>query len=216
MLAGNAIVYAAVFLIDGIGFKPLRALALAVPLGWVLHERGAWRLPRLVWELESAGVLLYILALDWRFSGVAVANVHLVLYLLVNRALNDVKAEDLPQWFLILFLGFFLSSGLTLTPWYFLVFIFYAAFAGVWLSLAAGLEFRARRGWLPGLGVGAAAVLALAAALFILSPRRDSFRHINPFTAMGIDKLQPKASTVAGLGEGELGWYGSSSVRAAA
>jgi hypothetical protein len=75
--------------------------------------------------------------------------------------------------------------------------------------LAAGLEFRERRGWLPGLGVGAAAALALAAALFILSPRRDSFRHINPFTAMGIDKLQPKPSTVVGFGEGvTLGWYG--------
>ncbi|MBI5883609.1 MAG: DUF3488 domain-containing protein [Elusimicrobia bacterium] len=209
MFAGAAVVYAALFLIDEIGFKPLLALAPALPLGWVLYERGSWRLPRLVWELVSAAVLLYILALDWRFSGVAVANVHLVLYLLVNRALNDVKAEDLPQWFLILFLGFFLSSGLTLTPWYFLAFLLYAAFAGVWLSLAAGLEFRARREWLPGLGAGAAAVLALAAALFILSPRRDSFRHINPFTAMGIDKLQPKAETVAGLGDGvTLGWYG--------
>jgi uncharacterized protein (DUF58 family) len=206
---GTAIVYASLFLVDEIGTKPLLALLPAVPLGWALHEKKVWRGSRLFWDPISAAVLIYILALDWRYFGVAVANVHLVLYLLVNRAVNDVKPNELAQWFLILFLGFFLASGLTLTPWYFLVFLLYIAFAGVWLCLASGLEFSERRDWLPGLGAGVVGVLALASLLFFFSPRRDSFRHINPFTAMGIDKLQPKASTVAGFGDGvSLGWYG--------
>ncbi|MBI5208628.1 MAG: DUF3488 domain-containing protein [Elusimicrobia bacterium] len=207
--AGAAIVYAGLFLIDEINVALLAALAAVIPLGWLLYEFKAWRVPRLAWDALSLGVLVFILALDWRVSGVAIANTHLVLYLLANRALNEVKTAELPQFFLILALGGFLVSGLTISPWYFLFFLLYAAFAGTWLMLASGFRFEDRARWAPGLAAVAAACLGLAGVVFGVSPRTEGLRHMNPFVAMGIDKLQVKSAAIVGFTEHvSLGWYG--------
>ncbi|MDD5629941.1 MAG: transglutaminaseTgpA domain-containing protein, partial [Elusimicrobia bacterium] len=206
---GAGLVYAGLFLIDEIGAGLLAALSPLVPLGWVLYELKVRRLPKPVWDGLSLAVLVYVAVFDWRLAGVVMASVHLVLYLLANRALNELAAAEQAQFLLILLLGAFFVSGLAISPWYFLFFILFAAFCGTWLSLACGLSFAARRRWLPALAGLAAPWAAATALLFVLSPRTEGLRRLNPFVAMGIDKLQVRGSSVAGFTERiSLGWYG--------
>lgn len=206
---GAGLVYAGLFLIDEIDARLLAALSPIIPLGWALHELKAWRPPKLVWDALSLTVLSYVVAFGWRLAGIVLASVHLVLYLLANRVLNELKTAELGQFLLILLLGAFFVSGLAISPWYFLFFILFSAFCGTWLSLACGLSCGSRRRWLPALA-GLAAPWAVAAGLlFVLSPRTEGLRRLNPFVAMGIDKLQIKGSAVAGFTERiSLGWYG--------
>ena len=207
-LLGAALVYGAVFLVDEVNAWMLAAAAPAFPLAWMVRRRGGLRLPRWLWSALSLAVLAFVLSAGWRILGVTVANVYLLLYLLINRVLSDLKAEEFGQTFLIFFLTFFLVSGLTISLWYFVFFLLYLAWAGAWLMLAAGQPARDRRGaaawaWLLASG------LALAAISFAATPRVEGIRRINPFLAAGIDKLSVKTSSVMGFTENvSLGFFG--------
>jgi uncharacterized protein (DUF58 family) len=209
LFLGMGTVLASFSLVDEIGPGIASALAPAVLLGWMLQEAGARRPPRILYEAATAAMLAFILLLDWRISGIAVANAHLLLYLVVNRALADIKPRELPQAFLILYLAFILVSGLSISLWYIAAFLLFAAFAGAWLMLAGGFEAGDWRRWAPAAGFWGLASLGLSTLLFALSPRLESLRHINPFTAMGIDKLNPRESAAVGFSDGvTLGFYG--------
>lgn len=209
MLFGAALVFAAMFLIDEIKPSVLLLCAPILALGAPVQLRRRAVLPSAVWTVLSLGMLTWIIVYDWRASGVAVANVHLLLYLLANRVLTPFEDREGGQVFLILFLAFFLVSGLTISLWYFGYFLVWAAFCTAWLSAAAGLKLSAWRAWARTAGVSAAASLGVAALLFMAVPRVEGLRRINPFVAAGIDKLAVKSSNVMGFTENvSLGFFG--------
>lgn len=206
---GLALSFASTFLIDEINPRVLWLLLPVLPLGWWVQKRGKSLLPEFVWRLLSLGALLYLVAFDWRLSGVTVANAHLLLYLLANRALHPLSRKDLPQTFLIEFLAFFLASGLTISLWYFAFFLAYVAFAAAWL-LTASRPGRLRRAQTASLVASLAlAALPITALVFMATPRVEGLRRINPFLAAGIDKLSVAPSQTTGYTENvTLGYYG--------
>lgn len=210
LLSGALLVWASLFLIDEVAPRTLLLLAPVLPVAWLLHRRdGPWA-PSLLWSAASTLVLLYMLLVDWRRSGVAVANVHLLGYLVVNRLLNPWARRELRQVFLIFYLAFFLASGLTISPWYFPLFVLYLAFAAGWMALQAGAPVARWRSWAPSLAGSVLGGLALAALVFVATPRVEGLRRFNPFLASGIDKLQVRSSSVTGFTERvSLGHFGT-------
>ncbi|MDX6770727.1 MAG: transglutaminaseTgpA domain-containing protein [Elusimicrobiota bacterium] len=210
LLAGSVLVWASLFLIDEVSPRLLLALSPVLPVSWFLHLRGGPFLPAFAWSLLSFGVLVFMVFFDWRWSGVALANVHLLGYLVINRLLNPWKAAELRQVFLIFYLAFFLASGLTISPWYFPLFVLYLGFAAAWLSLQAGAPPARWRSWGPALGGALAGGAALAVAVFLATPRVEGLRRFNPFLASGIDKLQVRSQSVTGFTERvSLGHFGT-------
>ncbi|OGR94454.1 MAG: hypothetical protein A2V88_11715 [Elusimicrobia bacterium RBG_16_66_12] len=198
-LAGGALVYLALFLIEDLSPAFLLALAPLLPLSWIFHERKRFVVPKRLWDALSVVMLLFLLLVDWRRQGVALANAHLLLYLLFNRLLNAWETKDLRQVFLIYYLAFFLVSGLTISPWYFPLFVAWIVFCAAWLTLQSGARAARLSSWAP----GAARLLALSAALgtgvFLTVPRVEGLRRFNPFVASGMDKLQARSSAVTGF-----------------
>ncbi len=203
------LVYGSLFLIEEISPSFLGAVFPLLGLGWFLHERGGPRPPKFLWDLFSFGILLFIVFVDWRSSGVAIANTHLVMYLLINRSLSSLKTGELSQFMLICFLTFFLVSGLSISPWYFLFFLGYTTAISLWLMMGQGLPYGDFRRWRPALAGTVAGGLVLVGVLFMVTPRVERFRRMNPFVAMGIDKLQTRGSSVVGFTEKiTLGFFG--------
>lgn len=210
LLFGSVLVWASLFLIDEVAPRTLLMLAPLLPLSWWLHSRGGPFLPQPVWSAASFCVLAWMLLVDWRRSGVAGANVHLLGYLVLNRLLNPWARRELRQVFLIIYLAFFLASGLTISPWYFPLFLLYLGFSASWLGLQAGLPPPRWRAWAPAMGGALLSGLALAAAAFVVTPRVEGFRRFNPFLASGIDKLQVRSNAVTGFTERvSLGHFGT-------
>lgn len=210
LLAGSVLVWASLFLIDDVEPRLLFMLSPVLPVSWFLHLRGGPFLPAPLWSAASLAMLVFMILVDWRWSGAALANVHLLGYLVVNRLLNPWSGRELRQVFLIFYLAFFLASGLTISPWYFPLFLLYLAFAASWLALQAGAPAPRWRSWLPALGGSAAWALALGAGVFLVTPRVEGLRRFNPFLASGIDKLQVRSSSVTGFTERvSLGHFGT-------
>jgi transglutaminase-like putative cysteine protease/uncharacterized protein (DUF58 family) len=203
------LVFGGMFLVDEISPQ---LLLLALPLllaGVWVQEKRVEVLPRWSWNAISLLVLGYTLLVDWRLQGVTVSNTHLLLYLLVNRALTPFSREELGQVFLILFLAFFLVSGLTISLWYFALFCAYAWGASLWLALASGAPFAARASWKRGFAGGLAAAALAGVLLFAATPRVEGLRRINPFLAAGIDKLSVQPGGVTAFTEDlTLGFFG--------
>ncbi|HAH06624.1 MAG TPA: hypothetical protein DCM05_08890 [Elusimicrobia bacterium] len=198
---GALVVWASLFLIEEIPRPLLAGLLPLLGLGAWLDLRGGPRLPGPLWNAASLCVLLFVLLFDWRRSGVVVANTHLLIYLLVNRTLCPKDGPALRQFFLILFLAFFLVSGQTISLWYVPAFLAYAAAAALWLSQAGG----SLRPLLRPL----AFTLAAAGLLFLATPRIEPLRRMNPFVAMGLDKRAPRREFVSGFTERvRLGFFG--------
>ncbi len=207
--AGALLVYMALFLIDEISPRFLAGFLPIPLLGWFLHEKRLPRPGRWVWDFLAAAMLAFLIFIDWKASGVAIANIHLITFLVANRCLTDFPARELGQTFLILFLAFFLVSGLTISPIYFPFFLAYLAFAGFWLMTGLGLRLEGFRVWAPALGPLGLAVLLVSAVSFAITPRVDRFRRMNPFVAIGLDKLQAQSSAVSGFTENvSLGFFG--------
>lgn len=205
---GAGLVSLGLFLVDEIQTWMPTAILPVLLLGWLLYERKWPRVPRGAWNALSLLVLVYLLAVDLQRSGVVVANIHLLIYLIANRALDEVKTHELGQSFFIFLLAFFLISGLTISPWYFLFFLLYAGFAALWLALAHGGRWEALRAWRGPLSCRLAAVLACSALLFASVPRVEGFKRMNPFLS-AVDKLQVKSSSVMGFTENvSLGFFG--------
>lgn len=214
-LCGTVLVYGSLFLMEEVSLSLLGLIAPLLLLAWPVQERGWKVLPEPLWKLLSLLMLGYSLTIGWRTVGVVVANIHLILYLIINRALNPLKREELGQTLLIQFLGFFLVSGLTISLWYFPAFLIFGLFSTFWLSWACGppLSTAAR----PSAGLALPAAIAVAILIFAATPRVEGLRRINPFLAAGMDKLSMEKSPVTGFGDGvSLGFYGTlkkSSVR---
>jgi len=210
LYAGGALVYLALFLIDDLDARALLICAPLVPLGIYVQERGGPFLSGALSNILSLGMLAFLALVDFRRSGVALANTHLLVYLLLNRALSPWTARDLRQIFLILYLSFFLVSGLTISPWYFPLFVAWIAFAGAWLMNQAGADPSRARAWLPSLGRQLGLGAALGAAVFLAVPRVEGLRRFNPFSASGMDKLQVRSQSVIGFTEKvSLGFFGT-------
>ncbi|MBI4376012.1 MAG: DUF3488 domain-containing protein [Elusimicrobia bacterium] len=208
-LAGAALLHLSLFLIDEVSKMTLFGLMSLWPAAWFVQERRRALVPDWAWTVLSLAALAYALGVDWWKSGVTAANAHLVIYLLVNRALVPIKKEEMGHSFLILFLAFFLVSGLTISPWYFASFLGFVVFAALWLSRANGVAFPSRLALLKGLGLCLAGELAAAAVLFSVTPRVEGLRRINPFLNTGLDKFAMKSSSVMGFTENvSLGFYG--------
>ncbi|MFH1723513.1 MAG: transglutaminaseTgpA domain-containing protein [Elusimicrobiota bacterium] len=206
---GGVLVYASLFLIEDISPVFLAAVAPFFALAWRMDRAGSFRLPDAFWTLASLGTLAYILLFDWHYSGITLANTHLLIYLLVNRFLSrKEELRELRQVFLVFFLAFFLVSGQTISLWYFLFFLLYAVFAAGWLMLA---ESGGRKAALPVAALGGLLVACLGTAglLFAATPRLEPLRRMNPFIAMGLDKRRPKADFVVQFTENvSLGFFG--------
>ncbi|MFI5348727.1 MAG: transglutaminaseTgpA domain-containing protein [Elusimicrobiota bacterium] len=199
ILVGGVLVYLSLFLIDDLNPLALLAFAPLIPLGIWLQERGGPFPPRPLWNAVSLGFLAYLSLFDWRRSGVALANAHLLGYLLVNRLFSPWPRAELRQVVLILYLAFFLVSGLTISPWYFPLFVAWLAFAGSWLTLQAGADAKRPAAWAPALSRLLAAGAVLGTAVFLVVPRVEGLRRFNPFVASGMDKLQIRSSAVTGF-----------------
>jgi transglutaminase-like putative cysteine protease/uncharacterized protein (DUF58 family) len=209
-LLGGLLVYLALYLVDDLSPRSLLALAPLLPLGVWLQERGGPFLPGAVWNALSAGMLVFLVMFDWRRSGVALANAHLLGYLLLNRLFNPWPRAELRQVLLILYLAFFLVSGLTISPWYFPLFVAWLVFAGAWLFLQAGADAARPAAWLPALGRLLLAGTLLGTAVFLVVPRVEGLRRFNPFVASGMDKLQIRSSAVTGFTDRvSLGSFGN-------
>jgi hypothetical protein len=203
------LVAAGFFLIDDLHPALPAALCAASFLSWALHARGRSLAPPWVWRIVSLAVLLFVSLVDWRINGVAVANAHLLGYLLLYRALQPPSSRELGQFFLILYLCFFLISALTISLWYFAFFLLYLPFACAWLMLAAGARPVSGRDWLSSAGPLLASAAVITAASFLLLPRADSLRRLNPFAHSGIDQLQMAPKAVMGFSEDvSLGFFG--------
>ena len=217
-LFGGVLVYASMFLIEELNARAMLAFAPFIPIGIWLHEREGPFLPRWIWNVASSVILIFLVIFDWRISGVALANAHLIGYLLFNRLLNPWPRTELRQALLISFLAFFLISGLTVSPWYFPLFIAYIGFAAAWLALQSGSDLRRFKNWVPEriliLGLGG----LIGAGIFIVVPRVEGLRRFNPFVASGLDKLQIRSESVAGFTDqvtlGRFGALRRSSARA--
>jgi uncharacterized protein (DUF58 family) len=216
--AGGLLVYAALFLVDELSPTALLAAAPLLPLGAWLQRRGGPFPPAPLWNAMSAAVLAFLVLVDWRRSGVALANAHLLGYLLLNRLFSPLPRAELRQVLLILYLAFFLVSGLTISPWYFPLFVGWIGFGAAWLTLQSGADPARPALWLPPLGRLLAAGAALGAALFLAVPRVEGLRRFNPFVASGMDKLQIRSSAVTGFTDrvvlGNFGTLRRSSARA--
>ena len=217
-LACLVVAFAGLFLIDEVDPRLVLALSPLMALGWLVQRRGRPLLPQAAWNALSLGVLAWTTGHEWRSVGVTVANVHLLIYLLLNRALTPLRGgRELRQALLVSLLAFFLTSGLTISVWYFALFLAYAAAAGAWLSVFAGLPWERRREWAGGLARSLAAAGALAVLLFAATPRAEGLRRINPFLAAGLDKLSaPNGGVTAFTEDVSLGFFGrirKSSVR---
>lgn len=203
------LVYAGMYLIDEVSLPLLMTLIPALLFGLIVQEKSLRVLPDGVWNALSCLILAYVLLVDWRTAGVIVANTHLLVYLMANRSLIPYKAEEYRQIFCILFLAFFMTSGLTISLAYFPTFIGYTALATGWLAVHAGAELRSWRRWAPALAARLAATLAFTVVLFTLLPRVEGMRRFNPFLAAGIDKLSLQKSPLTGFSEGvSLGFFG--------
>ncbi|MBI3298330.1 MAG: DUF3488 domain-containing protein [Elusimicrobia bacterium] len=205
-LAGGLLLYAGLFIVDDIETPLLFACAPVFVWAWLVVRGRAPRLPDWFWTLASTGILLYTLLVDWRLSGVMIANTHLLLYMLANRLLASRTPADLRQAFIIHFLAFFLVSGQTISPWYFGFFFAYAAYAAAWLGLALSRG----PGWTPRAALRpTAAVLGLSVVLFTATPRIEPLRQINPFVHLGLDKRKPAAEFAVRFTENvSLGFFG--------
>ncbi len=217
-LVGGALVYAAMFLIDDLNPRALLAFAPFIPLGLWLQERGGPFPPLAAWNAASAGMLFFLILVDWRRSGVVLANVHLLGYLLFNRLFSPWPRRELRQTFLIEFLAFMLISGLTVSPWYFPLFVAYLVFAVGWLTLQSGAEGAAWRLWTPSLGRLLALGALVGAVVFLMVPRVEGLRRFNPFVTSGMDKLRLSPQAVTGFTDrvslGRFGALRRSSARA--
>ncbi len=207
LLLSGAAVYLALFLIDDLSTGALLACAPLVPLSLFLQERGGPFLTTLASNALSALVLLYLGLADVGRSGAAIASVHLLEYLLLNRAFSAWSERDRAQVFLILYLAFFLISGLTISPWYFPLFLIWIAASASWLMVQAGAESLRR------LRVPVARELALGAVLglvvFLAVPRMDGLRRLNPFVASDLDRLRVSPQAAVGFTEDvTLGYFG--------
>lgn len=215
--AAVLLVYAAAFLVDEISPWLLAAAAPALAAGWWLRPRGGLRFAPGVWDLLLAAVIGFVVFAGWRVLGVTAANCYLLLYLIVYRALGGIRAENLGETFLILFLMFFLISGLTISLWYFIFLLAYLALAAAWLMLAAGLTWRARRAWAGAWTALLLGVFSVGGVCFAVTPRVEGLQRIIPFGMEGLDKLSGRGSAVSGFTENvSLGFFGrlrKSSVR---
>jgi uncharacterized protein (DUF58 family) len=210
LYVGGALVYLGLFLVDELDARLLLACLPLVPLAVYVQERGGPFLTNVLSNILSLGMLAFLALVDFRRSGVALANIHLLAYLLFNRALSQWSARDLRQVFLILYLAFFLISGLTISPWYFPLFVAWLAFAGAWLMMQAGARGSRARSWAPALARQLALGAVLGAAVFVAVPRVEGLRRFNPFAASGMDKLQARSQAVIGFNERvSLGFFGT-------
>ena len=209
-VAGAALVFVSLFLVDEIPPSFLFALAPLLAVGAWLQERdGPW-LPQPFWNAISTAVLAYVLLMDWGFSGIILTNTHLVLYLMVNRVLNPIRGDSLRQTFIILFLAFFLVSGQTISLWYIPAFLLFAAFAIARLAGTAGARGEAWRRWAPAIAACWAASLVVSAFVFAATPRFDTWYQRNPLASLGLDKLRADSNAVSGFTEDvTLGFFGS-------
>lgn len=209
-LLGVALAYGAMFLIDETDAQALAILGPLALLGMCLHERGGPFPPARLWSVLSGGMLAFLLFVDWKRSGVALANVHLLAYMLINRLLNPWSRGELRQVFLIIYLAFVLLASLTISPWYFPLFLAWVSFAGAWLMISTGAPPGTPRRWAPTLGGLLAAGAVFGAAVFAAAPRIDSLRRFNPFVAAGMAKIQARAQSVMGFSDRvSLGHYGA-------
>jgi transglutaminase-like putative cysteine protease/uncharacterized protein (DUF58 family) len=217
-LIGGALVYSAMFLIDDLNPRALLGFAPFIPVGFWLQERGGPFPPLWAWNVMSAGMLFFLILVDWRHSGVVLANVHLLGYLLFNRLFSPWPKRELRQNFLIEFLAFMLVSGLTVSPWYFPLFVAYVAFGAAWLTLQAGADASRWRGWAPSLGRLVVAGALLGAVVFLIVPRVEGLRRFNPFVTSGMDKLRISPQSAIGFTDrvslGRFGALRRSSARA--
>jgi len=195
--AWAALVCASLPLIDEIRPAWLLACAPVLAAAWRTDHGAKPLLPNAFWTPASWLMLGYVLLIGWRASGVTLANTHLLLFLLADLLLNPKDPKRMRQLALVLFLVFFLISGQTISLWYFLSFVLFAA---------------AGAGWLAGGRVPAkslAAGLLLTSVLFASTPRFEPFRRMNPFVAMGLDKRAPSRGFVTGFTENvSLGFFG--------
>lgn len=198
-LAGGVLVYLALFLIEELSPAFLLALAPLLALSWLLHEKKLFFIHKRLWDVLSAGMLLFLLLVGWRRYGVALANAYLLMYLLFNRLLNSWEAKDLRQVFLIFYLAFFLVSGLTISPWYFPLFVAWIVFSAAWLTLQSGADASRPGAWAPGVGRLLLLAAGLGTGVFLVVPRVEGLRRFNPFVASGMDKLQVRSSAVTGF-----------------
>lgn len=208
LLAGSLLVCAGLFIVDDMEPRLLLAALPAFPLSWAMSAGLLRRPPEWVWTPLSLGVLAGAFLFDVRASGIMMANTHLLLYMLVNRLLVRPTPPDRRQAFTIHFLAFFLVSGQTISPWYFLFLLAYAAYAALWLARARAVGPAAapwRAAALP-----LAAALALTGVLFAATPRIEPLRQTNPFIKLGLDKRKPSARSAVQFSERvSLGFYGS-------
>ena len=174
---------------------------LSLAFAWRSDQRGEPPLPGTFWTAASWLMLGYVLLLDWRMSGVTLANTHLLFFILAALFFNTKDATRMRQLALVLFLIFFLISGQTISPWYFLFFLLFAAAAGG--TLAQGrIPARPLAAWL-------GASLLATGVLFAATPRLEPLRRMNPFVAMGLDKRAPSRGFVTGFTENvSLGFFG--------
>ena len=198
-LSGGMLVFLALFLIEDLSPTFLLALTPLLALSWLFHERKKFIVPKRLWDVLSVGMLLFLLLVDWRRYGVTLANAHLLLYLLFNRLLSAWETKDLRQVFLIYYLAFFLVSGLTISPWYFPLFLAWIVFSAVWLTLQSGAPAARLRSWAPGVARLLALSAVLGTGVFLVVPRVEGLRRFNPFVASGMDKLQARSSAVTGF-----------------
>ncbi|MBI4423714.1 MAG: DUF3488 domain-containing protein, partial [Elusimicrobia bacterium] len=206
---GGIWVYGSLILVEEMSPALLGALSPLLLLGLALERRGGPWLTRFLSDALSVVVLAFIVGFDWQASGVTVATTHLVAYLLLNRALSPLDGK-FGLAFLTHFLGFFLSSGQTISLAYFVLFLGYCAYACVWLTLFAGARWDTRGRWLAGLARACAAAAGAGVAVFALTPRVDPRGQLNPIAAIGLDKLksQDGPSTIGFTESVSLGYYG--------
>jgi transglutaminase-like putative cysteine protease len=210
LLFGGVLVYLALFLIDDLNPRGLLAFAPLIPLGVWLQERGGPFPPLPLWNALSVGMLAFLVLVDWRRAGVALASAHLLGYLLVNRLFSPWSRAELRQIVLILYLAFFLVSALTISLWYFPLYVAWLAFGGAWLTLQAGADARRPSSWAPTLFRLLAAGAVLATVVFLVVPRVEGLRRFNPFVASGMDKLQIRSAAVTGFTDRvSLGYFGT-------
>jgi transglutaminase-like putative cysteine protease len=210
MLFGGLLVYLAFFLIDDLNPRGLLAFAPLIPIGFWLQERGGPFPPLPLWNVLSVGMLAFLILIDWRRSGPALASEHLLGYILVNRLFSPWPRHELRQVVLILYLAFFLASALTISLWYIPLYVAWLAFAGSWLTLQAGADAKRPAAWAPALSRLLGAGALLGTALFLAVPRVEGLRRFNPFVASGMDKLQINSSAVTGFTDRvTLGNFGS-------
>lgn len=209
LLLGSLLVYAGLFIVDDMEPRVLLAALPAFPAAWAMAAGRLRRLPELVWTPLSLGALAFVFLFDLRSSGITLGNTHLLLYMLVNRMLVRPTPTDRRQAFTVHFLAFFLISGQTISPWYFLFLLGYAAYGAVWLGLA-----RAQNQTLRAASQSAAwplaAALAFAGVLFAATPRIEPLRQTNPFVKLGLDKRKPSTQSSIQFSERvSLGFYGA-------